>query len=181
MEIPAVYEVYEGKLELRQSGAERVLSGTFPYSSTAIVSDRGRGRKERIAPGGFAFSLNAPERPLELLLGHSFDHPLAARQTGSLKLRDSAEALTFEATLPSVENSPSWIIDAVKAIEARLMLGISPGFVVPPKSVVPNAETFEPEPWQSWRTDQGDKSCCSERALACYGSGVPRFERRSPC
>ena len=54
--------------------------------------------------------------------------------------------MTFEATLPAVENSPSWILDAVKAVELRLVLGISPGFVIPPKSVVPNAETFEPEP-----------------------------------
>ena len=145
MEIPAVYE---GKLEIRQSGAARVLAGRFPYDAVAVVSDRGRGRKERIAPRAFEFAVSGAgaARPLELLAGHSFDRPLASRQAGTLKLQDSAEALTFEATLPAVENSPSWILDAVKAVELRLVLGISPGFVIPPKSVVPNAETFEPEP-----------------------------------
>ena len=37
------------------------------------------------------------------------------------------------------------VVDVEKAIGAGLMVGLSPGFIVPPKDVVPNAEAVEPE------------------------------------
>ena len=77
-------------------------------------------------------------------MGHSFDKPIASRQSGTLAIVNTPEAVTFEATLP--EDPPSWVVDAEKAIAAGIMTGLSPGFRVPPKSVVPNAERFIPEP-----------------------------------
>ena len=55
--------------------------------------------------------------------------------------------LSFEAELPENENTwPSHVVDTVKQIEMGLIGGISPGFMVPPKEVVPNAEEFLEEP-----------------------------------
>ena len=58
--------------------------------------------------------------------------------------------MNFEARLP--DDPPSWVIDAEKSIAAGFMVGLSPGFVVPPASAVPDAERLEPEPgnpgWQ---------------------------------
>ena len=39
-------------------------------------------------------------RKIDLLVGHDFGKPIASRQSGSLTIADSAEAVTFEATLP---------------------------------------------------------------------------------
>lgn len=81
-----------------------------------------------------------------LLYGHSFNRPLANRLSGTLDLRSDRAALTFRATLPAAERQPSWMQDAIKALEAGLVQGISPTFRVPPASVVPNGEELIPEP-----------------------------------
>ena len=57
--------VYEGELEIRQSG--RRLAGRFPYSQRsgdrqATVMDRGRVRKERIAPDAFGWQVREFEK-----------------------------------------------------------------------------------------------------------------------
>ena len=136
-----------GELELRQEGKRRILRGVFPYGGLAVVSDRGRVRKERIAPNAFDFTVNREtDRKIDLLVGHSFDRPIANRQTGSLAIQSNAEAVTFEATLPNDGDMPTWVDDAVRAVRAGLMLGLSPGFRVPPSDVVPDAEVEVPEP-----------------------------------
>ena len=43
------------------------------------------------------------------------------------------------------ETMPTYMRDAVTMIEAGLLTGISPGFRVPPKETVPDAETIETE------------------------------------
>lgn len=48
-----------------------------------------------------------------------------------MKLRDTASALEFEATLPAEGARPSWVEDAVRGVESGLYTGISPGFRVP--------------------------------------------------
>ena len=131
-------------LEIRQSG--RTLSGRFPYGSTATVSDRGRARKERFSRGAFRFAVEDAEREIHLLSGHEFSKPLASKQNGSLVLEDTDDALTFTATLPELEDMPTYMVDTVKAINAGLVGGISPGFRVPPASAVPGAERLIPEP-----------------------------------
>ena len=135
-----------GELEIRQAGGKRSIRGVFPYGGLAVVSDRGRVRKERIAKDAFRYAIDDPKRKIDLLVGHSFDRPLANRQTGSLAIQSNADAVTFQAILPDDADMPSWVSDAVKAVRAGLMLGLSPGFRVPPPDVVPDAEVEMPEP-----------------------------------
>ena len=139
-----LYPVFDGDLEIRRAGGGRVLAGRFKYGSMATVRDRGRVRKERFAPRAFRFAIEDETRQIDVLVGHSFDKPLASRKAGTLAIADSDDAVTFEATLPG--DPPSWVTDAERAIAAGLMVGLSPGFSVPPASVVPGAERLEPEP-----------------------------------
>ena len=130
----------------RRDGGGRELRGRFPYNRTATIRNRGRVRKERIRSRAFQFALQDAEREIHLLAGHEYSKPLASKIEGSLRFEDTREALLFTATLPADAEQPSWIRDTVRAIDAGLMTGISPGFVVPPRDVVPNAERLTPEP-----------------------------------
>ena len=139
------YPIFDGALELRQSGGARTLHGRFSYNSMATIRDRGRVRKEKFEPRAFRFAIDQePDRRIDLLVGHDYGKPLASRKAGTLEIADGDDGVTFEARLP--DDPPSWVIDAERAIAAGLMTGLSPGFVIPPASVVPDAERFEPEP-----------------------------------
>ena len=141
------YAAFEGDLEIRQFGGARSIVGTFHYGTTGTVSDRGRVRKESFASRAFRFAIDQePDRKIDLLVGHDFGKPIASRQSGSLVIADSAEAVTFTATLPEEALTPSWVLDVEKAIANGTMKGLSPGFRVPPVSAVPNAERLIPEP-----------------------------------
>ena len=123
------------------------LSGSFPYGKTATLSATGRVRKERFSPKAFRFAVEEEtEREINLLVGHDFGKPLASRRGGTLVLQDRADALSFEAELPPESEQPSWMADFLLAHRAGLVGGLSPGFVVPPSAVVPNAESLVPEP-----------------------------------
>ena len=136
--------VFLGSLEYRQRG--RRIVGTFPYLSVGIIADRGTVRKERFKPGAFRFAIEDAKREINLLVGHEFGKPLASKTAGSLSIRDTRRAVEFEAKLPqNREEWPTWTRDAVLALDAGLMRGISPGFRVPPASAVPDAETLVPE------------------------------------
>ena len=135
---------WPGNLEIRQVNGSRLLTGTFPYGGLATMSDRGRVRKERINSGAFAFAIDDPDARIDLLVGHDFGKPIASRQSGTLEIQDNGDSVTFQATLP--DDPPSWVVDAEKAIAAGIMTGLSPGFRVPPLSVVPGAERTVPEP-----------------------------------
>ena len=135
---------WEGELEIRQVGGARYMTGRFPYNTLATIADRGRVRKETIRSRAFRFTIDEqPDRKLDLLVGHDFDKPIANRQTGTLEVLDSDDAVTFRALLG--DDPPSWVVDVEKAIRAQTMTGLSPGFRVPPLSVVPSAETLIPE------------------------------------
>ena len=139
------YPVFEAaELEIRRSGDKRILTGRFNYGSTATIRDRGRVRKERFEPHAFNFAIEDETRQLDILVGHDFGRPIASRKAGTLEIEDSAGAVNFEARLP--DDPPSWVVDAEKSIAAGLMVGLSPGFAVPPASVVPDAERLEDEP-----------------------------------
>ena len=140
----AIFEVLD--LELRQRGGGRVMSGRFPYRSRATVSDRGRVRKEEFRARAFGFAVEDETREIHLLAGHSYDRPLASKRRGTLKLKDGDDGLRFEADLPEEAEQPSWMTDTVRALNAGLIGGISPGFRVPPPSAVPGAEELIPEP-----------------------------------
>ncbi len=141
----AEFPIFEAaKLEIRRSGGMRILSGRFNYGSMATIRDRGRVRKERFEPRAFRFAIEDETRQLDILVGHDFGKPIASRKAGTLAIADGDDGVTFEAQLP--DDPPSWVVDAEKSIAAGLMVGLSPGFTVPPASAVPDAERLEPEP-----------------------------------
>ena len=159
-----------GGLEVRQEGRRRRIRGRFPYNSTAVVASRGRQRKEKFAPHALDFAIKDETRPIHLLVGHSYDRPLAVRAAlpvpsssplplpssspspaavgVALQLVDNEDALEFETSeLPEdVAELPSYYQDILKMIDMGLSVGLSPGFNVPPADVVPGAEELVPEP-----------------------------------
>jgi len=140
---------HSGGLELRKraSGA-LALYGRFPYGKRAVLSDggrTGRPRKEVIAPRAFSYRVERPEEDIHLLIGHSYDRPLASRGAGTLELTDSDEALSFAATISEEMQEVSYVRDFLSAMRAGLIIGISPGFRIPPERAVPNAEKVEEE------------------------------------
>ena len=164
-----------GELEIRApAGGARILSGRFPYGRTATVRDRGRRRKERIGPDAFgwqmrefaklqkemgqkiedtidAYRLSLFQEELErrnvhVLAGHDFNKPLGDMKRGTARVTSTDEALEFEVDLPDEADMPSYMLDAVKEVRTGRAGGISPGYKVPPRNVVPNAETTVPEP-----------------------------------
>ncbi|WP_371154149.1 HK97 family phage prohead protease [Jannaschia sp. 2305UL9-9] len=133
-------------LEVRRAGKRPIVRGRFPFNSLAVIADRGKVRKERIAPGAFNWTLENEDREVSLLFGHDFDKPLASRRNGSLNLQADDEALTFEATIAPELEDVTHVRDALTMLGAGLVTGISPGFRVPPASTVGEAERLDPEP-----------------------------------
>jgi len=134
-------------LEVRQKGGRPTIVGRFPYNALATLADRGRVRKETIAPGAFSYDLEEnPLSDISLLFGHSFDKPLASRRSGSLTFKDTKDFLEFVAVIPEGAERASHIVDALAMLDAGLVQGVSPGFRVPPPDVVPDAEELVPEP-----------------------------------
>ena len=161
----------DGSLEIRARGSARMLTGSFPYDKRATVRSAGRVRKERFAPGSMSWQterfaeLNAElnemvqstvdqvrlellteeleRRNTHLLVGHSSDKAIADTRTGNLKIKHTREAVSIEAELPSVDRQPSWVRDAVLAVEGGQLRGISPGFQVPAGK---GGERLVPEP-----------------------------------
>ena len=138
-----------GELEVRASRrGGRKLRGRFPYKKLAVLSDggkNGRPQKEQFMPGAFKFSLESDEQDIHLLVGHSFDAPLASKNTGTLTLDDTAEALTFDAEVTAQIADTSYGSDILKQIDSGLSVGISPGFRIPPPRAVAKAEVFTDE------------------------------------
>ncbi|MBZ0127978.1 MAG: HK97 family phage prohead protease [Rhodobacteraceae bacterium] len=137
-----------GGLELRRKpdGSAR-LAGRFPYNSRAVLSDggrTGRPRKEQFAPGAFRHSIETGQE-VHLLVGHSFDRALASRGAGSLVLEDTPKALVFNATIAAAMMEVGYVRDALAGLAAGLIVGISPGFRIPPQQTVPDAEEVTEE------------------------------------
>ncbi|KGB81967.1 hypothetical protein JT55_10475 [Rhodovulum sp. NI22] len=140
---------HTGGLEIRRSGeGETLLSGTFPYGEAALLSDggaTGRPRKEIIAPRAFSYRVGDPNEDIHFLVGHSYDRPLASKKAGTLSLKDGDDALRFEAKISGEMREVSYVKDFLAAMSAGLILGLSPGFRIPPKRAVEDAETVEDE------------------------------------
>ena len=141
----------DGELEIREGG--RLLRGVFPYGKTAIISDRLKTRKETFSAGAFRYSLaeaKAKRARIDLLDGHSFDKPLANSIDDSvvfseIPTENGGLSLVFEATLPVPTQQPTYMQDLILKVQSGLARGVSPGFRVPPKSVIANAEELIPE------------------------------------
>lgn len=138
-----------GALELRKraSGA-MVLHGRFNYNRAAVLTDggrTGRPRKEVIASRAFGYRIDRPDEDIHLLVGHDYGQPLASRGAGTLKIRDGDDAVTFDATITEEMQQVSWVKDLLASMTAGLVLGLSPGFRIPPERAVKDAEKVEEE------------------------------------
>lgn len=138
-----------GELELR-AGADgsRHIRGKFPYGKRAVLSDggkRGRPKKEVFAPKAFAYRVDRPDEDIHLLIGHDYDRPLASRGAGTLDVKDSEAALTFDATILPGLMQVGYVADFFAGFAAGLIGGISPGFRIPPERTVPDAEQVTEE------------------------------------
>ena len=77
-----------------------------------------------------------------MLVGHSYGRAIADMSSGTLTVKHTAAAVEIEALLPDPDRMPSWVRDAVLAVEGGQLRGISPGFQVPAKGgerLVPEA------------------------------------------
>lgn len=139
----------EGGLELRRAGdGSATLTGRFPYNKPAVLSDggqTGRPRKEVIASRAFGFRVADLTEDIHFLVGHDYGKPLASRAAGTLKLTDGDDALNFSAILTPEIQRTTWGADFLAAMAAGLIGGISPGFRIPPKRAVAEAEKVEDE------------------------------------
>jgi HK97 family phage prohead protease len=145
-----LWGAHDGGLELRRDGRGKGkrLRGRFPYGKRAVLSDggkTGRPRKEVIAPRAFAYRVDRPGEDIHFLVGHDYDRPLASRGADTLSLQDTAEALTFDALITVEMQETTWAADFLRSFAAGLILGLSPGFRIPPPRTVPDAETVEEE------------------------------------
>jgi HK97 family phage prohead protease len=139
-----------GGLEVRRErGGGFRLRGSFPYGKRATLSDGGRNggrpKKEMFAPRAFSFNIEREDVDIMFLSGHRYDKPLASRAAGTLDLQDGDDALRFEATITEEMQETSWARDFMAAFGAGLVVGLSPGFRLPPQRTVPDAETIEEE------------------------------------
>ena len=167
------FPVFDAELEIRARGDKRVLSGKFPYNKTATIRDRGKVRKERIGKRAFGWQIKRfqelqdelstmigdtvdqvrkelLEEQLEranvhILSGHSYSKPLGDMKRGTARVIDSDDALRFEVDLPDEKDMPTYMMDVVKEIRTGRAGGVSPGFRVPPRNVVPDAEELVDE------------------------------------
>ena len=72
-------------------------------------------------------------RNTHLLVGHSYDRAIADMRTGNLSVKHTRAAVEIEATLPPEAQQPSWVRDAVLAVQGGQLRGVSPGFQVTAK------------------------------------------------
>lgn len=142
--------IFPGELEVRKrSGGGRVIRGRFPYNKRAVLTDggnKGRPVKEQFAPQSFQFRIDDETAEIFLLSGHDYGKPLASKLTRTMSFVDTAAALIFEAIITPKVLETSYAADVLALIGAGLAVGLSPGFRIPPKKTVPNAETFADEP-----------------------------------
>ena len=122
---PTQFEV----VETRRRGSR--ISGSVPYNSRGVISNRGRVRKESFAgPGVFDFAIDDPKRDISFLEGHSFDKIIASKLTGTLEFDKRSKSLDFQATLPPESQWTSAMRDVVLNIRSGLFSGVSPGFII---------------------------------------------------
>lgn len=121
----------KGGLEVRTSAdGATVLRGRFPYAVPTLLQGGRERRREVFEARAFGASV-ADGGDVHLLVHHDMQKPLASREAGSLRLEDTDDALTFEATLAPEMRSVGYVQDFLGALAAGLVGGISPGFRVP--------------------------------------------------
>ena len=88
--------IFDGQLEIRVSGAGRVLRGAFPLGRTATLRSAGRVRKERFKSGGGGRAVSWQVREFEKLQAE-------LSQVISSSLDDAAKTLKVEALEDAIE------------------------------------------------------------------------------
>ena len=88
--------IFDGQLEIRVSGAGRVLRGAFPLGRTATLRSAGRVRKERFASGGGGRSVSWQVREFEKLQAE-------LSETISSTLNEAQKTLRVEALEDAIE------------------------------------------------------------------------------
>ena len=83
---------------------------------------------------------------IHILRGHDFNQPLGDMKRGTARVVSTRAAIEFEVDLPPDEDLPTYFADAIKEVRNKRAGGISPGFRIPPRNVVPDAEFDIPEP-----------------------------------
>ena len=126
-EIEIVGDELRGRFPYGEDGAEirqvanTELRGRLPYNVDGVVSMQ-RGERVRFLPGAFAESLAGE---VILLAGNSYEEPLASTLEGSLTLRDTDEALEFQAkNLPRTRYAE----DFLGKLSAGLVRGLTAGW-----------------------------------------------------
>ena len=105
--------------EIRQV-EDTELTGRLPYGVDGVISMQ-RGELVRFLPGAFTDSLAGE---IILLAGNSYEEPLANSLEGTLRLRDSDEALEFEARdLPDTTYSRNFLGKLSKGLIRGLTAG----------------------------------------------------------
>ena len=127
------------------------LETEFQYNRQRVTASRGSSRKGTVRPGAFAFVLGDDEqrqerggdREVSLVLG-DYQHPVASRLAGTLKLEDTPTKLIARVRrLPDT----TYVRDFRAAYEARsIMPGVDVFYQIPPEDVVPGAVELIPEP-----------------------------------
>ena len=126
-----------------QEELNEAIAGAF---SDAAELRQGVGGSIENAERVSALRQELERRNVHVLSGHDFNKPLGSLLSGTARLTDGDDALRFEVDLPEVSGQPSWMQDTVAQVRGGLAGGISPGFRVPPRTAVSNAEELVPEP-----------------------------------
>ena len=83
------------------------------------------------------------KRNTHLLVGHDYGKALADQRSGTLAVEHTPQRIYLRADLPPIEESPTWVNDAVLAVRGGQLRGVSPGFQVPAQH---GRERLIPEP-----------------------------------
>ena len=166
---------WAGTLEIRQENGASVLSGKIPVWDAGDCSEprpgpegTDRARRLWLADSRVCQTPNRNERRhtrnhkpgarleileeqlerrnVHILSGHDYSKPLGDMKRGTARVTSNAESLDFEVDLPDEADMPTYMLDAVKQVRTGRAGGLSPGFFVPPRDVVANAERLIPEP-----------------------------------
>lgn len=120
------------ELEVRRDrSGETRLRGVFNYNTRAVLSDggrTGRPRKEEFAPGAFDYSIDSPDQDILLLVGHSFDRPLASKFNESLTFERTAKSLILNAVIPAMVANTTHGRDALALLGSGLAVGFRRAF-----------------------------------------------------
>ena len=142
------FGVFDGHLEIRaetKDGIEIVAEFPTGPKNTAIISDRGRTRKEYFADKAFDFALADEKRELAILRGHDPNMVLGLRSTGNARFESSVDGFRSFLSLPRQIEMTFNQSDFLAELRQGLVTGISPGFRIPPSSAVRNAVELIPE------------------------------------